>query len=43
MIRVFARKTKWTPTDDLAFYTSPPLFVRDWKSSELVFVSATFT
>jgi len=43
MIRVFARKTKWTPTDDMAFYTKPPLFVRDWKSSELVLVSATFT
>ena len=43
MIRVFARKTKWTPTDDLAFYTSPPLFVRDWKRSEMVLVSATFT
>ena len=43
MIRVFARKTKWTPTDDLAFYTVPPLFVRDWNRSELVMVSATFT
>lgn len=26
MIRVFARKTKWTPTDELAFYDEPPLF-----------------
>jgi len=43
MIRVFARKTKWTPTDDLAFYTRPPLFVRDWNRSEMVMVSATFT
>lgn len=43
MLRVFARKTKWTPTDDMAFYAEPPLFVRDWKSSELVLVSATFT
>ena len=43
MIRVFARKTKWTPTDELAFYTSPPLFVRDWNRSEPVLVSATFT
>ena len=26
MIRVFARRTKWTPMDDLAFYDGPPLF-----------------
>lgn len=25
-IRVFPRKTKWTPTDDLAFFDEPPLF-----------------
>ena len=43
MIRVFAKKTKWTPTDDKAFYTNPPLFVRRWPASELVMVSATFT
>ena len=43
MIRVFARKTKWTPTDDLAFYNRPPLFIRHWKKSTLVMVSATFT
>ncbi len=43
MIRVFARKTKWTPTDDLAFYTKPPLFVREWSKDTLVMVSATFT
>jgi len=43
MIRVFARKTKWTPTDELAFYTGPPLFVREWDRHSLVLVSATFT
>ena len=43
MIRVFARKTKWTPTDDLAFYTSPPLFLRGWDPGVPVMVSATFT
>jgi len=26
MIRVFPRRTKWTPTDDLAFIGEPPLF-----------------
>jgi len=26
MIRVFPRRTKWTPTDDLAFIGDPPLF-----------------
>ena len=26
MIRVFPRKTKWTPTDVLAFYDMPPLY-----------------
>lgn len=26
VIRVFARRTKWTPVDDLAFYDEPPLF-----------------
>ena len=26
MIRVFARKTNFTPTDDLAFYDEPPMF-----------------
>lgn len=40
MIRVFARKTNWCPTDDLAFFDAPPL-------GELpdvpVFISCTFT
>jgi organic radical activating enzyme len=26
IIRVFPRRTKWTPTDDLAFYDEPPMF-----------------
>lgn len=26
MIRVFPRKTKWSPNDDLAFFDEPPLF-----------------
>ena len=43
MIRVFARKTKWSPTDELAFYARPPLFVRNWDKNMLVMVSATFT
>ena len=40
MIRVFARKTKWTPTDDLAFYDEPPLF--DLPDLPVA-VSVTFT
>lgn len=40
IIRVFPRRTKWTPTDDLAFVGEPPLF----ELPELpVFVSCTFT
>lgn len=40
MIRVFARKTKWCPTDELAFFGKPPL----GKLPKLpVFVSCTFT
>jgi len=42
MIRVFARKTKWTPTDRLAFCDSPPLYdLLDKKMG--VCVSVTFT
>lgn len=41
MIRVFARKTSFTPTDDLAFYGPPPLFHLPVK--EHVYVSVTFT
>lgn len=40
IIRVFARKTKMTPDDDLAFFGPPPLF----KLPDLpVYVSVTFT
>ena len=40
IIRVFARRTKFTPTDDLAFYGGPPLY----STPELpVYVSVTFT
>ena len=40
MIRVFARKTSFTPTDELAFFDEPPLFeVPDLP----VAVSVTFT
>jgi len=40
MIRVFPRKTKWTPDDDLAFVGDPPLF----RPPEMpVKISVTFT
>lgn len=40
MIRVFPRKTKWSPSDDLAFFDEPPLF----ELPDLpVMVSVTFT
>ena len=39
-IRVFARRTKWTPTDDLAFYDEPPLYD---LPSKPIRVSVTFT
>ena len=39
-IRVFARRTKWTPSDDLAFYDEPPRY----ELPDLpVMVSVTFT
>ncbi len=40
MIRVFPRKTKWTPTDDLAFVGDPPLFR---PPNQPVYISCTFT
>lgn len=40
MIRVFARRTSMTPTDDLAFYDEPPLFA---LPDLPVKVSVTFT
>lgn len=40
MIRVFPRRTKWTPDDDLAFIGHPPLF----RPEEMpVRISCTFT
>jgi len=42
MIKVFPRRTKWTPNDELAFVGDPPLFrPDDWKMP--VRVSVTFT
>lgn len=40
MIRVFPRKTKWTPTDELAFIGDPPLFR---PPEQPVRVSCSFT
>lgn len=40
MIRVFPRKTAWTPTDELAFVGDPPLFR---PPEQPVMVSVTFT
>jgi hypothetical protein len=40
MIRVFPRRTKWTPDDELAFVGDPPLFR---PKSEEVFISVAFT
>ncbi len=40
MIRVFPRRTKWTPTDELAFVGDPPMFR---PPEQPVRVSAVFT
>ncbi len=40
MIRVFPRRTKWTPDDELAFIGDPPLFR---PSNQPVSISITFT
>lgn len=40
MIRVFPRKTNFTPTDDLAFFDEPPLFELPKMD---VYISVTFT
>lgn len=40
LIRVFPRRTKWTPTDELAFVGDPPLFR---PTNNHVAVSVTFT
>lgn len=40
MIRVFPRRTKWTPTDELAFIGDPPL----WRPNNApVYISCAFT
>lgn len=41
MIRVFPRRTKWTPTDDLAFIGDPPLF--RLSPDHGVYISVTFS
>lgn len=41
MIRVFPRKTKWTPDDDLSFIGDPPNFFK--PDEQPVMVSCTFT
>lgn len=44
MIRVFARKTKWTPTDEDAFYGVPScFFCGEYAKDTPVYVSCTFT
>jgi len=40
IIRVFARKTSMTPTDDMAFYDVPGLFIPDHDEIHVV---VTFT
>ena len=43
MIRVFARRTNMTPTDDLAFYDGPPLYEIQPNKNFAVFINVTFT
>jgi len=43
VIRVFARRTKWTPTDDLAFYGEPGTPFLGLPRNIPVYVSVTFT
>jgi len=44
MIRVFARKTKWTPRDKKAFYNDESMYaVQHYGTDEPVAVSCTFT
>lgn len=44
MIRVFARKTKWTPRDKLAFYRDESMYaVQQYGENTPVMVSCTFT
>lgn len=41
MIRVFPRKTKWTPDDELAFVGDPPLFRP--SDNQAVYISVAFS
>ena len=41
MIRVFPARTKWTPSDDMAFIGDPPLFLPE--GDHPVMISCTFT
>ena len=43
MIRVFPRRTKWTPIDELAYVGDPPLMLPGAPSWSQVRVSVTFT
>jgi hypothetical protein len=43
MIRVFPRRTKWTPDDELAFVGDPPLFRPTTTKQTEVRISVTFT
>jgi hypothetical protein len=41
VVRVFPRKTKWTPTDDFAFIGDPPIL--DRPEDQPILISCTFT
>ena len=43
IIRVFPRRTSFTPKDDYAFVGEPPLFLPDWRDIKAVHISVTFT
>ncbi len=43
MIRVFPRRTKWTPTDKLAFVGDPPAWILNELQDSRVHISCTFT
>lgn len=43
MIRIFPRRTKWTPDDELAFVGDPPLFLPSGIGREEIYVSVAFT
>ena len=43
IIRVFPRRTKMTPNDDLVYIGGPTLFLPDWRDIAEVHISVTFT